>query len=172
LPCGIPTLQANSTSNWTRPDNVLGTETIVDSLISCDTDPSQCSPRMDHVPILLILELEMLKSSTKPQRNWREMDWEAFNEHLRTTLDPFPPTPLASEEEFQQAASRITRAITNAIEATVPFTNPCPHLKCWWTKDLTNLRKQVNEASGLTYQLSGLPEHACHNKLKSIKNCY
>ncbi|KAG2053911.1 hypothetical protein BDR06DRAFT_885245, partial [Suillus hirtellus] len=40
LPCRIPTLQANNTGNWTRPDNILGMETIVDSLISCDTDPS------------------------------------------------------------------------------------------------------------------------------------
>lgn len=172
LPCGIPTLQANNTGNWTRPDNVLGTETIVDSLISCDTDPSQRGPRTDHVPILLTLELDTSKLSTEPRRNWRETDWEAFNEHLSKILEPFPPTPLASEEEFQQAAHRITGAITSAMEATVPFTKPCPHSKRWWTKDLTILRKQVNEASRLAYQLRGLPEHACHDELKSIKNRY
>lgn len=41
LPCGIPTLQASATGNWTRPDNVFSTESIVDSVISCETDPSQ-----------------------------------------------------------------------------------------------------------------------------------
>lgn len=108
----------------------------------------------------------------EPRRNWREVDWEVFNEHLRKTLEPHPPTPLASEEEFQQAAQRLTNAITDAMETTVPFSKPCPHSKRWWTKELTNLRKQVTEANRLAYQFRGLPNHKCHEHLKTLKNRY
>jgi endonuclease/exonuclease/phosphatase family metal-dependent hydrolase len=38
LPQGIPTLQSTSTGNWTRLDNVFGTEHTVDAVITCDTN--------------------------------------------------------------------------------------------------------------------------------------
>jgi hypothetical protein len=66
LPCGTPTLQSTSTGNWTRPDNVFGTEHLADVIVSCDTNPGQRGPRTDHVPIQLILEFDTAKTQDEP----------------------------------------------------------------------------------------------------------
>lgn len=153
LPCGIPTLQSLATGNWTRPDNILGTELLLDAVISCNTDPSQQGPKTDHVPIKLILELETPRAAEVPRKNWRDVDWEKFNEHLGQLLAPFPPIPIATNDEFQQAAERLTRAITDTINIKVPTSKPCPHSKRWWTRELTNLRKQVTELSRTAYAM-------------------
>ncbi|KIK35157.1 hypothetical protein CY34DRAFT_17202 [Suillus luteus UH-Slu-Lm8-n1] len=108
LPCGIPTLQANATGNWTRPDNVLGTEGTLDAVITCNTEPAKRGPKTDHLPILLTLELAVARQDDVPRPNWREVDWEAFGEALSAMLAPTPPLPLALEAEFQQMARIIT----------------------------------------------------------------
>ncbi|KAG2357058.1 hypothetical protein BDR07DRAFT_1612748 [Suillus spraguei] len=76
LPSGIPTLQSNSTGNWTRPDNVLGTEGTLNAVITCDTEPVKQGPKMDHLPIILTLELAVIQKDDIPHSNWREVDWK------------------------------------------------------------------------------------------------
>jgi exonuclease III len=151
LPIGLPTLQSSSTGNWTRPDNIFGTEQLLNVVTSCTTAPELRGPKTDHVPIQLILALEAPHASDTPKRNWREVDWEKFNTKLQALLTPFPPQPLASEAEFQESADRITRAILDTAEQHVPHTKPSPHARRWWTKRLTNLRHQVNQLSRQAY---------------------
>ena len=57
LPPNIPTLQALSTGNWTRPDNVWCANHTSDLFIQCDTDPGLRGPNTDHLPILSMLNL-------------------------------------------------------------------------------------------------------------------
>jgi ribonuclease HI len=109
---------------------------------------------------------------TTPRRNWRAVDWEAFNEHLSSLLTHNPPLPLASVDEFQQAARFLTKAITDTIEHCVPHSKPCPHSKRWWTYRLSQLRGQVKRLSRLSYELRGIPEHQCHDELKVLKKRY
>lgn len=66
LPQGTPTLQSTSTGNWTRPDNALGTEHLLNFVVSCEMAPELRGPKTDHVPILLTLELEPLHASEEP----------------------------------------------------------------------------------------------------------
>ncbi|KAG2068645.1 hypothetical protein BDR04DRAFT_944448, partial [Suillus decipiens] len=129
-------------------------------------------PCTDHVPILLTLDLNLQHTDSTPRCNWREVDWEAFNNHMSKMLEPHPPTPIATEDKFQQAACQLTEAIMETMVTIVPLSKPCPHSKCWWTKDLTNLCKQVSKANCLAYQMQGLPDHKCHTNLKALKNCY
>ncbi|KAG2061008.1 hypothetical protein BDR06DRAFT_864796, partial [Suillus hirtellus] len=165
-------LQSTSTSNWTQPDNVFGTEHLIDAIISCDMDPSMHGPKTDHIPILTILELEAPRIKLEPRCNWREVNWEAFDRHLRSLITTTPAQPLASKEEFQCTASRLTQSITNTINTHIPFSKPCPHSKQWWTHQLTNLRDHVTELSHLSHQMRGLPQHTCHKELKATKNLY
>jgi hypothetical protein len=115
LPCGLPTLQALCSGNWTRPDNVLGTEHLLNAVTTCITAPELRGPRTDHVPIHLILELEPTRIVEEPRRNWREVDWDDFNKRLSDLLSPFPPLPLASDDEFQEAAQRLTQIIIDVM---------------------------------------------------------
>ncbi|KAG2074558.1 hypothetical protein BDR04DRAFT_937208, partial [Suillus decipiens] len=156
----------------TRLYNILGTKLLVDSVIFCDMDPSQCGLHTDHISILLTLELSTSQANVDPKRKWREVDWKVFNECLQNTLKQSPPVPIAIEEEFQQAACRLMNAITNTMEASVPYSKLCPHSKCWWTKDLSLLHKQVSKASRLAYHMQGLPDHESHKALKKLKNQY
>jgi hypothetical protein len=172
LPAGIPTLQSSSSGNWTRPDNVFGTENTADAIISCTTEPSLRGPKTDHLPILTVLDLEVPRAVVTPRRNWRDVDWKKFNKDLNTSLAPLPPLPLASAEEFQAMARHLTQAITVTMENVVPHSKPCPHSKRWWTRDLSNLRQQVNQLSRKAYQMRGLPLHPCHEELKLLKNEY
>lgn len=172
LPCGIPTLQSTSTGNWTRPDNVFGTELLLDTIVSCETAPELRGPKTDHVPILLTLELETPRATNEPRRNWREVDWKTFNASLTEHLSTIPAQPLASEDEFQAAAKHLSQSIASTMDTCVPFSKPCPHSKRWWTKRLSDLRTRVNSISKLAYQMRGLPHHPSHAELKSIKNLY
>ncbi|KAG2046648.1 hypothetical protein BDR06DRAFT_1035543 [Suillus hirtellus] len=70
LLCRIPTLQSVSTGNWTHLDNVFGMEHLLDVVISCETAPELCSPRTDHLPILLTLDLEAPHTLNEPCHNW------------------------------------------------------------------------------------------------------
>ncbi|KAG1793280.1 uncharacterized protein HD556DRAFT_1215094, partial [Suillus plorans] len=143
LPLGTPTLQATRTGNWTRPDNIFGTENVLELVTTCVTAPDLRGPRTDHVPIHLTLKLSSMKTKEAPRRNWRDTDWEKFNKRLSTLLSPIPPQPLASNEEFQNLAKHVTKAITTTMEELVPHTKPCPHSKHWWTKSLTTKCKQL-----------------------------
>lgn len=172
LPCGIPTLQASSTGNWTRPDNVFGTEHLLDAVVSCDTAPDLRGPKTDHLPILLTLDLVVPQTTPELRRNWREVDWDAFKMHLQTAITIKPAIPLASDDEFQQAARHLTNAITSAMDACVPFSKPCPHSKRWWTKRLTDLRQRIRDLDKLAYQMRAVPTHAVHTDLKQTKQLY
>ena len=57
LPPFIPTLQALSMGNWTRPDNVWCTRHTTERIVCHTTDPGSCRPRMDHLPIHTILDM-------------------------------------------------------------------------------------------------------------------
>lgn len=169
LPNRIPTLQSLNTGNWTRPDNIFGTEQILDMVISCTTDPEARGPKMDHLPIQLILDTNILSTDEEPHRNWRDVDWEKFNEALSNSLSPHPPLPLATDEEFQFMAGFITQCITETVDKFIPHSKPCPHSKHWWTKDLSSLRKKVAKLHHLAYKMRGIP---LHEELKRTKNEY
>lgn len=172
LPGNIPTLQSTATGNWTCPDNVFGTEGLLDAVVSCTTEPYLCGPKTDHLPILLALNLEVPRTTSTPRLNWRDVDWTKFNETLSTALDPLPPLPLASADEFQQMARHIMQAITSTAKLLVPQSKPCPHSKRWWTRTLTDMRKRVSQLSRQSHQMRGLPLHPCHEEYKSLKNQY
>ncbi|KIK42775.1 hypothetical protein CY34DRAFT_58596, partial [Suillus luteus UH-Slu-Lm8-n1] len=91
LPKGLPTLQSSSSKNWTRPDNVFCTDHTSDSSLSCTTNPALRGPATDHLPILSVLDLEVPIATVEEKHNFRETDWEEFNDHLAIELNKFPP---------------------------------------------------------------------------------
>ena len=62
LPPYIPTLQAFSTGNWTRPDNVWCTGHTTDLFTKCTTAPGARGPNTDHLPIHLELDLRLQRN--------------------------------------------------------------------------------------------------------------
>jgi hypothetical protein len=173
LPKGEPTLQASSTGNWTRPDNVFCTDHTMDFFTKCNTNPALRGPKTDHVPIHSILELTVPRTQHEPTRNFRDTDWEQFRETLAQRLDTRPaPSTLTSDNEFQLATRNLALTLDKVISETTPLSKNCPHSKRWWTRNLTLLRRNINKASHTAYKMRGLPLHPSHNEFKRIRNQY
>ncbi|KAG2051751.1 DNase I-like protein [Suillus hirtellus] len=81
-----PTLQSTRTGNWTQPDNVFCTEHTLEAFTICDTAPRLCPPKMDHIPILSTLDLDIPQATTTINYNYQDVDWEKFNSLLRTRI--------------------------------------------------------------------------------------
>jgi len=172
-PPGRPTLQALSTGNWTRPDNVWCTSHTVDLFIRCDTDPGLRGPNTDHLPILLVLDTQIVRSERNPTRNFRATDWDEFADHLNTILShSLEPRRLDSIEEFQAAIRVVSASIKSTIETHIPMTKPLPHTKRWWTQELSNMRKRKNRLSKESYQWRGLPDHPSHQQHRQVSKEY
>jgi len=162
LPPGIPTLQALSTGNWTRPDNVWCSNHTADLFTRCNTDLGLRGPNTDHLPILSTLDLPPARNIPKPYRNFHATDWEEFTDKLTNLLSHSIPKKLTSEEEFRAALHMINAALSETIEAVVPINNPYPYTKRWWSSKLDELRKRKNRLARLSHRWRGLPDHPAH----------
>jgi len=162
LPPNIPTLQALSTGNWTRPDNVWCSNHITDLFAKCNTNPGLRGPNTDHLPILSKLDLPLNHNMTKPTRNFRSTDWNEFNTHLKEVLSPSIPSRIRTENQFRTSLDMVTTALKSTIEAKVPLNSPFPFTKRWWTHDLSVLRKEKNRLANSSHRWQGLPDHPSH----------
>ena len=170
LPKDLPTLVSSSTGNWTRPDNVFCTDHSTDTIISCTTDPGQKGPKTDHVPILTKLDLEATQAPGQGTKNYRDVIWEEFEESLENRLAQLPPpSPIATEEEFQRTAKSLDSILREVVDEHVPSSKPCPHTRRWWSKELTDLKKKTNRLSRQSYKFRALPDHACHTESKDAE---
>ena len=68
LPQGIPTYEM-ANGNWTRPDNVWRSNNPIDLIVSCNFKPSLCSPCTDHLPIIINLNLTLVRANPLPMCN-------------------------------------------------------------------------------------------------------
>jgi len=167
LPKDTPTLQASSTGNWTRPDNVFCTEHTSEYLALCNTDPDNRGPNTDHLLILTKLDLAVSATPSLPTLNYREVDWKKFNNKLKAELSQIGPSRLlATREEFQEAARGLEGALRNTVAEEVPKTRPHPHNKRWWTKDLTKLRNDLKVLSKASHSFRAVPDHPSHRMRK------
>lgn len=94
LPKGTATLCASSGSLM-RLDNIFGSPSLVDTLISCTVHPELQLPAADYFPIHLILDVSVTLAPVVKCRNWREVDWTEFAEMFDSLL---PPPPAANLE--------------------------------------------------------------------------
>src|SRR6266481_3703192 len=145
LPKNILTLQSLATKNWTRVDNVFATANTEELVVICDMDPRLMGPGTDHVPMLTTLEISIPQREETECRNFREVDWEKFREELESQLGSIPePCTLIDEAQFQRVVSDLTRVLQLTIEAVVPILWPSPHLHRWWSKELSQMKKNIN----------------------------
>ena len=167
LPRNKPTLQSSSSKNWTRPDNVFCTEHTCSTLVSCDTDPDRRGPNTNHLPILTQFDMSLAQAEQTPSRNYREVDWKAFNKTLDKALAKHaPPQLIATKEEFHLYTHHLDEALRSTVESCVPTSRPHPHQKRWWTKDLTRLSEELKHMRKLAYKFRTTPSHECHGLLK------
>ena len=146
LPKGMATLEASNTKNLTRPDNVFCSAELVNAFTSCSVEYHLRPVITDHFPIISALDLHPERTDPAPKPNYRDTDWEKFNETLANLLNTIPPAQeLTSEAHFNEAFTHLTEVISQTIDQCVPKTKPSPYTKRWWSKDLDMERQRVQK---------------------------
>lgn len=172
LPPGIPTYET-AAGNWTRPDNVWRSNNPEDPIISCNVDPSIRPPRADHLPIITELDLSVSRAPSFPTRNMRDADFTAINEKLRERLAlRCPAIRIRHKEDVETTVNTLVDIINEVIDEEVPASKPSPFAKRWWTKELTELKKEKNRLSNLSYKHRGMPDAPVHAKHKEAVNTF
>ncbi|KIJ53093.1 hypothetical protein M422DRAFT_95009, partial [Sphaerobolus stellatus SS14] len=78
LPAGLPTLEASTTKNLTRPDNVFCTEELLNAMKTCEVKMEDRPAATDHFPIRSVFSTAVSQIEPKPKYNFRDVDWEEF----------------------------------------------------------------------------------------------
>src|SRR6266481_4481593 len=101
------------------------------------------------------------------------MDWEKFREELAERLSDIPaPQKIHTDMQFQGAIEDLTQAVQEAIAAVIPVSQPMPHLRRWWSKELSSLKKAMNRLSNKVYKMRTLADHPVHGEYRKICNDY
>jgi hypothetical protein len=168
---GIPTLEARHRGRWTRPDNIWRNADIPSTILSCEVKSHLRPANTDHLPIVTTLDLKYYPTKPNTCFNFKQADWDKFEEMVKEEFQNSPllnnPT-FNTERELEEAVNELFRILQNATGEHVPVIKPQPHLKRWWTKILSALRKQKNKASAKHFKWRGLPAHPSHEEYRKI----
>jgi Endonuclease-reverse transcriptase len=169
----IPTLRAKATRNHTWPDNVFCLEELLDSFISCNTEPEKQPVKTDHYPIISTLDVTPNAETPKQQRNFWGTDWVEFRKTLSMELeDILNPEAYLMVAELNQAIHHLDQAIDTTISKHTPLTHPCPCSKRWWTKDLSKAKKEKERLVCQAYNKHTEPQHPIHEEARLACNKY
>jgi ribonuclease HI len=173
LPKDIPTLQAMSTGNTTRTDNVFLSSSLIECLLRCHTVPEDQPAKSDHFPIDTMIETTVEAAETKPRHNYRLVDWKIFNKKLEARLREQIEQPCPTDKpHFYRNLKELTDAITDTANEQVPTTKPSPFMKRWWSLTLTKLRAETRRAGRQAYKHRTSRAHESHAKYKAARNKY
>jgi ribonuclease HI len=173
LPKNIPTLEVSSTKNWTRADNVFASTSLTERIIKCDVDPYRRPPLADHLPIITEIDVNPAKSEEVERRDWMDVDWMEFRKVLKGELEKMgEPKEIRELSEFKEALRHVERSIEEAVSKTVPFKEPSPFRKRWWTKELTEIRKKFQKAGHKSHRRRMDPNDPIHEIYRQTRNQY
>ena len=169
----IPTLEACSTKNHTRVDNVFCSEELLDRFISCDTYLQWRPQKTDHMPIISIMDIKPERTTHVEKFNYKLTDWPTFNKTLENNLEDIHVVEeLTSEEECLKQITKLDTAIKGAIKEHVPVIKLSPYMKRWWTRDLTIMKRQKKRLARGSYRRRAWDEDPIHGEFRQARNRY
>ena len=169
----IPTLEACTTKNYTRVNNIFCSVELHDRFVSCDTYPQWQPQKTDHMLIISVLEIEPDRAIHAEKHNYRLTDWDEFRKSLANNLaemqelDEFNTT-----ETCLNQIDTLDKAIKGAIKEHVPMTKKSPYAKRWWNKELENLKKQKECLARRSYRRRAIDEDPIHEEFRKAQNNY
>jgi hypothetical protein len=173
LPKDIPTLEACATKNFTRVDNVFCSAELVDTFISCNTFPQWRPQKMDHMPIISVLEIEPERIAHVGKYNFKLTDWEEFRKSLGGELEAVEDTDeITTENQFYTRIVQVDKAIKAAILKHVPLMRLSPYSKRWWNKELARMKKDKEKLARKSYTRQALDDDPIHKEFRQARNIY
>ena len=101
------------------------------------------------------------------------MDWTDFRDNLSKRLLPLdPPGRIKEQEHLNVSCDTLTKAIQATIEDCVPTTTICALSKRWWTKELTQMRRNMNKLGRVSYKRKDDLAHPVHAEHKEAERLY
>ena len=161
-PKSIPTFQSMARS-WTQPDNVWRCNTPDNPVARCDVIPAICPPLVDHLPVITILDLPFPRVDEPHMLNFRQANWIKVNEDL-------PAAKIRSKEQFILKVNELVSIIVEVLEDHLKKRHPSPFKHWWWTKELSQLKKQQNRPSSKAFKMQQVHNHPVHGGYKVAVN--
>ena len=175
LPRGVPTLEARHGGRWTRPDNIWRNADSASTILSCEVRDKLRPSNTDHLPIITTLDLSYYQPTTTSRFNFRTINWTEFEAALDDRIKGSPilgNLAIQSTDELETAVDELFQTIQDITCERVPVIKPSPHLKRWWTKELTTKRKEKNRAHSEHFKWRGIPSHPAHKEFRQINNSF
>ena len=104
----------------------------------------------------------------------QKANFEDLNEKLHTHLETHSPATHINHREEIDVATKLFISIIKEVIQEIPLSKPSPYAKRWWTKELTELKKEKNRISNLSYKQHGIldaPIHAMHKDTTRKLSC-
>jgi hypothetical protein len=121
--------------------------------------------KMDHHPIVTQINIHALRMAWKLRWNFRLKDWTELVKTLTDDLANIPlPTEIASIQEFNEKLKTLNEKIQNTIEKHVKLTTLSLYLKRWWTKQLADERKKMQQLRGRLKYHHKNAQHPVHTE--------
>ena len=173
LPKDIPTLEASSTKNYTQVDNIFCSATLLDTFITCNTNPQQQQQKTDHMPILSCLEVVPPRTDFEAKYNFKLTNWEEFCETLEASLGTLPePEELTTVAQFHTTIEQLDLVIKAVIEKHVPMSKHSLYSKRWWSKELAELKKKKEKLARKLYERRAADGDPIHKIFRQARNDY
>lgn len=158
LPPGTPTYQSDAWQTWSTIDLIFISPELNEFIDLCDAKLNDCLPGADHLPLHTVLHIPTEASSPAPKRNFKDVCWPEFIKTVKTEVDNHKRPLINNREDLDHAVEQLTTILQTAIECHVPWSKRSPHIKCWWTRELTDLRADYAKASRREFSSRNTPE--------------
>lgn len=149
LPPGIPTLFSSARTE-TRPDNVFGSDYLMERVMLCTAYPELRPICTDHYPVYTEFDLGVQQTLNRDRFNYKSADWDSLRKALQIRLRELgEPSEATSPDDVQAKYEVLTRIIAEVVNANVPKKKASPFMRRWWSSELTKMRKEVNRLGRL-----------------------
>ena len=133
----------------------------------CETHHHERGLNTDHIPIVTKLDITLNRMQEMATKNFRNVNWEKFREHLQNKLATFGiPTTIKDQVSLNKECKRLTTVLQESIDTMVPTSDVCPKSKRWWTKEIRELRSKFRKTGRKMGRYEGQLEHPKHMEYK------
>ena len=156
-----------------RLDQVFVSENTINTIIACETKLNDKGLNTDHIPIVTKLDVSMGRTPEMRTNNYRNVDWEKFQETLQNKLQNFRvPNKIRDQAALNRECERLMIALQETIKKEVPITDIRPKSKRWWTREIKELRTHFRKVGRKVGRYVLQSEHPIHAEYKEAHRQY
>src|SRR5882724_11920527 len=105
--------------------------------------------------------------------NYRMADWKKVRERLAAKLEMLQLSEtIHTEAEFFSHLGRLTQAITDMVDTTIPKLKPALAQKHWWFRELADRCREVHRMAHRAYGRRMEPEDLAHHEYRTARKAY